>query len=189
MPISAKPTEFTASSLAVEFKMDRRRVGQLLQGLEPHRTVTPKGKGAVVGYYWMRDVLDHLMKPDEEGEGEKMLNPEQEQARLANARRLKIEVETKVLNGELLYRDDVANLITNHITNCKSRLRSIPHKIVHRIMAATDHAEGLRLAENEIEEALNELAGIGFEEPDGEHSGDNGEGVDPATETDGIAVG
>ena len=35
--MSSKPREYTASSLSVELEMDRRKVGQLLAGLSPHR--------------------------------------------------------------------------------------------------------------------------------------------------------
>lgn len=190
MPISAKATEYTVSSLSVELKMDRRKVGRLLEGLEPHRKEFVRG-GQEVGYYWMRDVFDHLMSSGDGDEDGDRLDPEQESAKLAEARRLKLEVETEVLRGELVYRNEVVKLWSDHIANCKARLRAIPHKTAHRVMAASDHAEALRLLETEVEEALNELAGngIGESEPPQPADGDDEEGVESASEIDSVAVG
>ena len=73
---------------------------------------------------------------------------------------MKLEVETNVLKGELVQLSQVARYWTNHISNCRARVRSIPHKMTHRVMAASEHSVGLRLLENEVEEALLELAGM-----------------------------
>lgn len=178
--MATKPTEFTASSLSVELRMDRRKVGQLLEGLEPHR------KDDRGSYYYLRDVFDHI---NSRSQAAGQLDPEQEQAKLAEARRHKLELETRVLRGELIYLDQAAKMWADHITNCKTRLRAIPHKTAHRVMAATEHADGLRLLQNEIEEALNELAGIEVVESDEDLLGDGEEGVESSAETDGFAVG
>jgi hypothetical protein len=146
MALAAK--EYTISGLAAELKMDKRRVGSLLEDLEPHR------KSGRIGYYWMRDVFDHLLKNEQE-----RLDPQQEQARLNESRRRKVDLETEVMRGELCRTSDVEMFWSNHITNCKTRLLAIPHKTAHRVMAAKEISEGMKILEDEVREALEELAG------------------------------
>ncbi len=151
--MSTKAKEYTVSQLSVDLRMDVRKLSRMLEGLPHHRE-----KGTYK-FYWLRDVFDHMLRG-----GSDALDAQQENARLAEARRIKLEIETKILNGELVYLADVQNLWANHITNCKTRLRGIPHKFTHRIMAEATHAGALRLLESGIDEALHELAGHGASE-------------------------
>ncbi len=168
--MSTKANEYTVSKLSVDLRIDVRKLSRLLEGLPHHRQ---KGTSK---YYWLRDVFDHMMKGSNED-----LDVQQENARLSEARRIKLEIETKILNGELVYLADVQNLWANHITNCKTRLRGIPHKYTHRIMAEETHAGGLRLLESGIDEALNELAGHGASELRRGAGGDSEAGMESAS--------
>lgn len=153
--------------------MDTRKLGGLLEGLQPHRT---SGEGKRVRkYFWLRDVFDWLQA------GEDTLDPQQEQAKLAEARRIRLELQNDLLRGELCRTAEVEQLWADHITNAKNRLRAIPHKYTHQIMAATDHAEGLRLLERAIQEALEELAGTGAPDTTTEIDGSGEEGMESAT--------
>lgn len=175
--MAIKAQEWTVSGLAVELKMDARRLGQMLEGLQPHRT---SGSGKRVRqYYWLRDVFDWLQS------GDNALDPQQEAAKLNEARRIKLEIQTSMLRGELCRTDDVEKLWADHIANCKNRLRAIPHKAAHQIMAAADHAEGLRILESAIYEALDELSGRGVPDATGEAASGGSEGLESAAEADG----
>lgn len=174
--MSAKPTEWTPSKLAVELRMDRRTIGRKLEGLAPIRK---DNRGE---YYSLRDVLDHLVDKDKKG-------PDlvKEQAKLAEARREKIELETEELRGELCRTSDVEQLWADMLTNCKTRLRSIPHNTAHRVMASAVLSDGLRILEDAVDEALTELAESGI--PSKKAPGDSSKGADTATKADSKPVG
>jgi hypothetical protein len=175
MAIKAK--EWTISGLAVELRMDTRKLGGMLEGLKPHRT---SGSGKQIRqYFWLRDVFDWLQS------GEDTLDPQQEQAKLAEVRRIRIEIQNEILKGELCRTEEVEKLWADQITNAKNRLRAIPHKLAHQVMAATDHAEGLRILERGIQEVLEELAGTGSPDPTAAIDGSGEEGLESAAEADG----
>lgn len=140
-----KRKEWTVNSLAVEFKRDSRTVAEMLDGLEPHR------KDGKSGFYWMRDVFDHLVSQGE------ALDPTQESAKLNQARRLKVEIETQVLNGTLCDTDAVVKLWSNVVTNARAKLLTLPHKLSHQ-MVGMEFQEISDLLTEEIHEVLNELS-------------------------------
>jgi len=170
--MAIKANEWTISGLAVELRMDTRKLGTMLEGLQPHRT-TGSGK-RIRQFFWLRDVWDWLQT------GEGTLDPQQEAAKLNEARRIRLEIQTAQLRGELCRADEVEKLWSDHIANCKNRLRAIPHKVAHQVMAATDHAEGLRILESAIYEALAELAGSGVPDVTRTADADGEEGMESA---------
>ena len=175
---SAKATEWTPSKLAVELKMDRRTLGRKLTGLKPHR------EDARGQYYWLRDVLDHLLKKDQDG-------PDliEEQALLAEARRMKLEEETKLLKGETCRVEYVERLWAETITNARNRLRALPHNTAHRVIASKKFSDAVRIIEDAVDDVLRELGGTGIPVTTAQVEPDSEPELDAAAENDGKRVG
>lgn len=81
-----------------------------------------------------------------------------ERARLAHHQANKTELEEQELRGVLVKVEEVVDIWTNSISNCKTRLLGLPNKLTHQILAASDHKVALALFESGIHEALDELA-------------------------------
>lgn len=174
--MALKATEYTVSSLAVELRMDRRKVGKLLEGLEPHR------KNKSVGYYWLRDVFDHIQN----GSNEK-LDPQQEQAKLNRERRLQVAQDRALKEGELCETAVVEKYWSDLLVNLKNNILGIPHKVAHRVMAAAQHSEGVLILETACRETLENLADTGI--PETTPKPDSQQGVKPAAKTKRKSVG
>lgn len=175
--MSAKATEWTQSKLAAELGMDRRTVGRKLTGLDPHRK-TKRGE-----YYWLRDVLDHLVV-QERGDD---LDLHQEQAKLAEKRREKIELENSELRGELCRVSDIEHYWSEVLSNVKAKMRAIPHNTAHRVMAAGALSEALKILEDAVDECLSELSDTGIPSRSSGRGGAKGAGS--ASEADRLEVG
>lgn len=140
-------------------------MGRKLTGLKAHRS---DGRGE---YYWLRDVLDHLLARTQDGP-----NLSEEQALLAEARREKLELETAELRGQLCRVEHVEQLWSEMIANAKNRLRAIPHNTAHQVMAASALSEAMKIIEDAVEESLRELAESGV--PSGSSIGHSEEALD-----------
>jgi hypothetical protein len=163
--------------------MDVRKLGSMLEGLQPHRT---SGSGKRIRqYFWLRDVVDWLQS------GEDTLDPQQEQAKLSEARRIRIELQNEVMRGELCRTAEVEKHWEDVINAAKTRLRGLPHRLAHQVMGASDHAEGLRIMERGIHEVLEELSGTGVPNVEftAETDGEGEEGMESSTEADGQPMG
>lgn len=178
----AKPREWTLQGLADEFQVSREKMGKMLAGLKSRR-VEFHGQREH-HYFIMKDVIEHIMT-----EGAGKLNPQQEAARLNKERRIKVELENAELRGELCRTDDVRKMWFNIITNAKTKLRGLPHKLVHRILAASELKEGLVIMEQGIAEVLDELSGDGVPERKARTESSGNEGVEAATKPDRKPVG
>ena len=154
--MAIKPQEYSVSALAVELHYDHRKMGALLEGLEPVRE--EKGKKQTRRFYLLKDALEHIAM------NEDRLDPRQEQAKLNMARRIKVDIETAVMKGELCYTDDVEKLWFDTISNVKTKLRGLPHKLATQVQAATTYAEVVELLEDGVREALYELSESGTPE-------------------------
>lgn len=139
-----KATEWTMSSLSVEMKMDKRRVAKLIDGLKPHRTQGNRD------YYYFRDVVDHIMANGD------ALDPSQESAKLNQARREKVEMETRIMRGDLCETEAVRGLWTEVVTNAKAKLLAMPHKIAPQVVGM-EYSDALSLMNEAVRESLAEL--------------------------------
>lgn len=150
--------KWTISGLATELDMDRRTLSKLLKRVAPAETKTEVGR--MVHYYFMSDVVKLMIEgayttvDDPEA---KLFNPQQIKAALDDERRRKVELERMELEGLLCRRDDVIQEITTMIHSAKSKLRGLPSKCLHQIMAASDYETALPVMTRAIDEALDEL--------------------------------
>lgn len=179
---SLKPSEYTVAQLAREFGHSRPTMAKKLAGLAPCRSEVV-GRGKQSDFYLLKDVFNHMMQ-----EGGK-LDSNQEQAKLNKARRAKVEIEVKELSGELCRTADVQELWFNIISNAKTRLRGLSHKLTHRIMAASDLAEGQEILEGGVNEALDELSATGIPERRKLTAPSGDEGVEATAKADSKPVG
>lgn len=138
--------EWTYKGLATELNIDEKTMAKRLAGLEPIR-VSGRAK-----YFLMRDVFRHLQA------GAGALDPQQETAKLNEARRFKVELETRLMEGELGRVEEFKSIVANMVTNAKVRLLSLPQKAAHRVLAVTEYAEAEEILRELIAEALYELA-------------------------------
>jgi hypothetical protein len=149
--MALKATEYTVSALAVELKMDKRKVGQLLEGLEPHR------KSGRVQYYWLREVFDHIRAKDQE-----KLDANQEQAKLSRSRRIKLDQEIALAGGETCETATVEKHWADVLVNIKNNFLALPHRTTHRVMACKEMSEGMAILEKAVREILENLADTGI---------------------------
>ena len=68
------------------------------------------------------------------------------------------ELEVAELSGKLIDTDDVIDLWQDMIANCRSKLLNIAAKVTHQVIGMTEYGEVEDLINDEIHEALNELA-------------------------------
>jgi phage terminase Nu1 subunit (DNA packaging protein) len=152
----AAATHWSPIDLANEFDLDVGTVKKRISGVTPIKS-THNNRRHV---YLMRDVCRPLLGisagavvsdlPD--------LDPQQEAARLNLARREKVELETSVARGELMAFEEVEEVWTEHITNCKVKLLGLPSRLAHQVAAADDVGEIKDLIETCVREALEDLA-------------------------------
>ena len=140
-----KAREWTVNALAVELRTDRRTLTKRIDGLKPHRSANGRD------YYWLRDVMNFI-----EGRGEEVLDPSQESAKLNQARREKVEIETRIMHGDLCETEGVRALWAEVVTNAKAKLLSMPHKITPQLIGL-EYGDALALMETEVKAALKEL--------------------------------
>jgi len=100
-----------------------------------------------------------------------------EKARLVKTQADKAEIELKELNGELVRTQDVSDQWYSTITDCKSRLLSIPSKAAPIVAAETNPGECQTIIDDLVREALEELANYAVSES---HNPEGDEGVEPA---------
>lgn len=134
------------SGLSELTSLDRRTVKGRLAGLSPEI----EGKA-------------HLYRTDEAlpllyCTAQEELDYQQERARLTHHQANKTELEEEELRGILVRVDQVVDIWTNSISNCKTKLLGLPSKLTHLILAAEDHKQALAIFDSGIKEALNELA-------------------------------
>lgn len=150
------------SAIAVELGLDRHVLAKTLKRLKPVET-TVKG-GRYYRKYLMSDVVDELLRDKNEDGENKTLNPPQVKAALDEERRMKVELERKELEGLLCRRSDVYPAVASMINASKSKLRGVPAKCLHQIMAADSFDTALPILESAINEALSDLSEKGFDE-------------------------
>lgn len=106
---------------------------------------------------------------DADGE---VLDHTQERARLAKSQRRKLEIETDVLRGRLLEREQVEGMLGAAITAARARLLSIPAKAAPTLVMMSE-GEIQEALTQYIHDALNELAAASPESVEGPASTDS----------------
>ena len=98
-----------------------------------------------------------------------------ERAKLIRAKRLDVEFDLGVKEGNLHTTEDVETVITDMLMNFKSRLMSVPSKLSPVLSKKTDKAEIHKIIKDTVDEALNELADFDklFKKTEGEDESGN----------------
>ena len=148
--MALKAQRWTISSLAVELGKDKRTMARLVADVDP---VYVDGKSS---YYLMKDAVDRLVS--DKG---KKLDPSQEAAKLNQARRTKVEIETLIIKGDLCRTEDVAHWWMNATSAAKTKFLAMPTRLAHQVLSATEYGETERILKECVNEALDELAGRG----------------------------
>ena len=94
---------------------------------------------------------------------EDRLDPAQEKAQLDRARRLAVETESRVRNGELLEAAEVQALWVSHVGIAKGRLLALPSRLAPAVIGLGDLRTIEAVIREAIHEALTELSAA----PDG----------------------
>ncbi len=94
----------------------------------------------------------------------KKLDVAQEAAKLNQARRTKVEIETLIIKGELCRTEDVENWWANAASAAKTRLLSMPTTLAHVVLSATEYGEVEKIIKDAVYD-LEELTGTGRPDP------------------------
>lgn len=151
------------------FGISYKRARALAQQYELETRSRP-GKGGAILVHAPEVVRLHYT------ESEDQLDPQQERARLAKAQREKVRVETEVLKGALIPREEVRDLLARIQFAAKAKFESLPVKAA-AIAETMTKSEIEELLRNLVRDCLRELA-----------SGDV-ERLESGAESDGESVG
>jgi phage terminase Nu1 subunit (DNA packaging protein) len=111
----------------------------------------------------------------------KKLDVAQEAAKLNQARRTKVEIETLIIKGELCRTEEVEHYWATAANAAKTRLLSMPTTLAHVVLSATEYGEVEKIIKEAVYEALEELTGTGRPDPPpGSSASDQVERVDYA---------
>lgn len=145
--MSTIPKTWSPSAIATELGMDRRKLGLILGRVEPIKQSGNRKE------YLLVDVIEKLKK-----ETGQVVDLEEARRRKLQAEAELTEIESAKAKGEAIALDDVEHLMTNIITTAKSKLLSIPTKLSPLLSAETDQKVIKTYLEDNINEALEELA-------------------------------
>ena len=105
-----------------------------------------------------------------------------EKARLTKTQADKAEFELRQMAGELVLADDVIKVWEIAVTDCKSRLLSVPSKAAPIVATETNAGACQKIIDELVREALLELGQYGNSERESDNNGGD-EGMDSASET------
>lgn len=106
----------------------------------------------------MRNYLKKLKNKASATSTEGVLDFHEEKARLTKMQADKAEMEVMELAGDLVRVDDVLEDWESILMDCKGKLLSIPSKLATLVADIDDPAEAQELIEDQLREALGELA-------------------------------
>jgi len=140
----------SSAELSEVLKITVRRVNQLVEDNKIFREPDGKYKLAdsVENYY------AYKFRSDEE------TNYDLEHALLERVKREKAELDLETQKGALLYADEVEHLMSGMIITFKARLMSLPTKCAPKILGKKSMPEVVKILEDAVYEALNELKEI-----------------------------
>jgi len=82
----------------------------------------------------------------------------EERARLAHHQANKTELEEQELRGDMVRIGYVSEKWATVGNNLKNKMRGLPHKVAHKLQAATEYQDVLDILIKEIDEAMIDLA-------------------------------
>jgi phage terminase Nu1 subunit (DNA packaging protein) len=106
-------------------------------------------------------VRQEIAKLIEDDDG-KLLNLEQERARLASAQANKCELEVATLRGDLIPRELVTATWQALVAAARAKMLSMPTKVAHTVVVCETLLEVEEVIKEQIYEALEELATDGL---------------------------
>lgn len=118
------------------------------------------------------------------GDDGQVINFDAERARLTKEQADKVAMANDLARGRLVDAERVAGLWANTLTNCKTRLLSIPTKAAPLVLGCKTMPQARDVIERFVVEALNDLVSA---DPTVDRGG--AEGADAAAEIDGEPVG
>ena len=136
---------------------------------------------------WWRD--REIARLIDDGDTGERLDLEQERALLARAQRHRVELEVEQLRANLIPRDLSVATWQALVASARAKLLSMPTKVAHAVVAATELAEAEGIVRSHVYEALNELASDGLPDSIRKRLQEDGNGVEAAAEPDGESVG
>ena len=174
---------YTATRLSAELGIDNRKMRDILTPINP---VEIKGKRK---YYILRDVLPHVAKfigaPN-------VVDINVERARKTAAEAEIAELELLEKKGQLVPMVDIVNTWLEMISACRSKMLSMPAKLAPVVAVEDSPAICKSLIEEQVIEALDEIAKWLDEEPnepdEGAESGSSSS-VETTIDNDGESVG
>jgi len=142
MSMTAK--KWSVSALAVELRMDRRRIARQLSEIEP---CGADGHG---NKYFMADACRALFNAGD-------LDGPQEKAKLDQKKREKLELEIAEKKRELLPADEVRDAYSKLVMNARGRLLALPNLVAPLVAVESDVPECEKIVKERVYEALTEL--------------------------------
>jgi hypothetical protein len=163
------PTPMTASQIVSELNIDRRKLGQVLIQC---KVIKQSGK---IKYYLIQDVIKHLYNKTD-----KLISLEEARKNKAIAEAELLELNLEKEKGNVLDRDLVDKQWANLVLSCKNRLEAIPNKLAPILAVESGIDVCKNILNNQIAEALNELAkGEDIELTDTKDTQHGTKGVEP----------
>ena len=139
---------------------DRRRIKRIAGVLKP----TIEGRA----HLYESTALIPLLY-DAPGYDQK-LDLSQERAQLAHFQARKAEVELKAMLGEFVAFDEAVSEVSACFVNVKAKLLALPSKAAPQVVGLDSHTEVFGVLQAFVYEALEELASMYEEKPDGKRN-------------------
>ena len=141
---------WTISAIAVELKIDKRIIAQIVDEheIKPSKVTGNKRK---LNHYRMADVVTGMLS------GER-LDLTQERAKLAKKQQEKTALQVEEMKGGLVPAEQVGGVWKNMVANCRAKLLSLPVKAASALIGIDSLPEIQKILKQYINEALAELA-------------------------------
>ena len=156
---------YTATRLSAELGIDNRKMRDILTPVNPVET---KGNRK---YYILRDVLPHVAKyvgaPN-------VVDINVERARKTAAEAEIAELELLEKKGQLVPMSDIVDTWLEMVAACRTKMLSMPAKLAPVVAVEENPAICKRLVEEQIIEALDEIAKWLEEEYEPDESAESG---------------
>lgn len=152
MPFDSKQT-ITGSELASLLGLSERRIQQLVK----NDVITKEKRNAFVVERAVQDYVNY-QAGNNSGGYSKGENYQEEKARLTKLQADKAQLEVETMSGNLVKADDVSRHWYQIITDCKTRLLSVPSKAAPIVAAETEAGNVQVVIDDLMREALEELA-------------------------------
>lgn len=105
-----------------------------------------------------------LKKPDSSDDESDILDPQIENAKLARAKRQKVQLEIDLIKKDLIETKDVERVWTDMVIATRTRLASLPSRMALKVIGTDDKNKVIALLDKEIRKALDELSEFNIEQ-------------------------